>query len=154
TSGIYTGAGATGDPYSSVPDPSFSGCYQHNFSSHSTVTIDQGVYCGGIQLNAGANVKMNPGTYYLDGGNLQVNVSATLSGNGVTLVFTSSSGANYATATINGGATINLTAPTTGAYAGIVMFGDRNMPLDTTFKFNGGATQSLNGAIYMPKGAV
>src|SRR5262249_4613288 len=142
------------DPYANVPDPSFSGCNQNNFSSHDTITINPGVYCGGIQLNAGANVTLNPGTYYIDRGTLQVNGSATLTGNGVTLVFTSSTGSNYATATINGDASVNLTAPSSGPTAGIVMFGDRHMPVDTTFKFNGGSSQNFTGAIYVPKGAV
>lgn len=57
-----------------------------------------------------------------------MNGSATLTGTGVTLVFTSS-GNNYASATINGGATVNLTAPATGSTAGIVLFGDRNKRL-------------------------
>jgi hypothetical protein len=34
------------------------------------------------------------------------------------------------------------------------MFGDRNMPVGTDFKFNGGATQYLGGAVYLPKGAI
>jgi hypothetical protein len=32
------------------------------------------------------------------------------------------------------------------------MFGDRNMPTSTTFKFNGGDNQVLGGAVYVPKG--
>jgi hypothetical protein len=34
------------------------------------------------------------------------------------------------------------------------MFGDRNMNLGNTFKFNGGSTQNITGAIYMPRGYV
>jgi hypothetical protein len=71
----------------------------------------------------------------------------------VTLVFTSSKGSNYATATINGGATVNLSAPTSGPLAGIVMFGDRSMPVGTTFKLDGGSTQEISGAVYLPKAA-
>src|SRR6185437_4705428 len=124
------------------------------YSAKSTVTLDPGVYCGGMQFNAGANVTLNPGVYYLDRGSLTVNGSATLQGSGVTLVFTSSTGSNYPTATIAGGATVNLTAPTTGALAGIVIFGDRNMPTGSSFKFAGGASQTFGGAIYTPKGSV
>ena len=65
----------------------------------------------------------------------------------MTLVFTSKNRNGYATATINGNATINLTSPSAGPTAGIVIFGDRNMPTGTTFKFNGGSTQYLGGAI-------
>jgi hypothetical protein len=107
-----------------------------------------------LNLNAGANVTLNPGIYYLDQGSLSVNGGATLNGIGVTLVFTSSNGHNYADATINGGANVNLVAPTTGPTAGIVLFGDRNMTVGTTFKLNGGSSEVFGGAIYIPRGAV
>jgi hypothetical protein len=80
---------------------------------------------------------MSAGTYYLDQGNLTINGNATLTGTNVTIVFTSSSGNNYATASVNGGAVVNLTPPTTGATAGIVLVGDRNMPRGTSFSLNG-----------------
>jgi len=154
TSGITTGDPSISDPYASSSFPSFSGCDANNFTAKTTVTINPGVYCGGISLNAGASVSMSPGIYYIDSGSLSVNGSATLTGDGVTLVFTSSNGNNYGTATINGGATVNLTAPTSGPTEGIVLFGDRNMPIGTTFKLNGGSTQVLQGATYLPKAAV
>ena len=93
-------------------------------------------------MNAGANITLSPGVYYLDQGSLAVNGGATMSGTGVTLVFTSSTGSGYATANIDGGATLNLTAPSSGSTAGIVFFGDRNMPVGTSFTFEGGASQS------------
>ena len=69
------------------------------------------------------------------------------------MIFTGS-GSDYGTARINGGAVVNLTAPTTGPTAGIVIFGDRNMPTGTTFKLNGGSSQYFGGAIYTPRAAV
>jgi Flp pilus assembly protein TadG len=154
--GLYTGAPPATDPYANVTVPKFSGCTQTNYSANSKnpITLSPGVYCGGINLNASANVTLNPGIYYLDQGSLSVNGNATLTGTGVTLVFTSSTGSNYATATINGGATVNLTPPLSGPTQGIVMYGDPNMPVGTSFKFNGGASQTLTGAIYIPKGAI
>ena len=152
--GVTTGAGAGADPYAGSSFSSYSGCDKHNFSSKKTETINPGVYCGGMSLNSGAEVTLSPGTYYLDQGSLSVNGGATLSGTDVTIVFTSSTGNNYSTANINGGATVDLTAPTTGPSAGIVFFADRNMPVGTTFKFEGGASQVFGGALYLPKGAV
>ena len=154
TQGIRTGVGVVPDPYASASYPAFSGCTQQNFNAKTTITINPGVYCGGISLNAGANVTLSSGIYYLDGGDLSVNGGATLSGSGVTLVFTSQNRNDFATASINGNATINLTPPKTGGTAGIVIFGDRRMPVGTAFKFNGGATQYLGGAIYVSKGAI
>lgn len=154
TRGINQGVSAIADPYASVNPPAFSGCDHNNLSIKTTATISPGVYCNGLQLNAGANVTLNPGIYYLDRGTFQVNGGATLSGTGVTIVFTSSTGSNYATASINGGATLNLTAPSTGPTAGIVVYGSRNMPTSSTFSFNGGAGQVFGGAIYLPDAAI
>ena len=156
TQGIRTAQPPASDPYASASIPPFSGCSGgNNFRQGTgTITIGPGVYCNGFSLNAGANVTMSPGIYYIDRGSFSINGGATLTGNGVTIVFTSSTGNNYATATINGGATVNLTAPTTGPTAGIALFGDRNMPNDLAFSFSGGSTQVINGAIYVPKGNV
>jgi hypothetical protein len=154
TDGIATGQPAASDPYADASFGSFTGCDRTNFVAKNAVTINPGVYCEGISVNAGAALTLNPGIYYLDRGSLSVNGGASLTGVGVTLVFTSSNGHNYASASINGGANINLVAPTTGPTAGIVIFGDRNMTVDTSFKLNGGSTELFGGAIYVPKGAV
>ena len=147
-------ASAIADPYAGVSRGSFSGCDHTNMTAKNTVTLSPGVYCQGLNLNAGANVTLNPGVYYLDQGSLSVNGGATLTGTGVTLVFTSSTGSNYATADINGGANVTLEAPTTGSMAGIVALGDKNMPVGTIFKFNGGSTQIFKGALDLPSAAV
>lgn len=152
--GIQTGAGAVDDPYATASFPAFSGCTQNNFTAKNDQTISPGVYCGGIGINAGATLTLQPGIYYLDGGTLQVNGGATLTGSQVTLVFTSKNRTGYATATINGNANVSLTPPPNGSTAGIVIFGDRNIPTGTSFKFNGGSTQYLGGAIYIPTGDV
>jgi Flp pilus assembly protein TadG len=154
TQGVSTGVSPIADPYAKVAVPFFSGCDATNFTAKGSVTINPGVYCGGMQLNANANVTFNPGTYFIDQGSFSVNGGATVTGSGVTLIFTSSTMNNYPTVTINGGATVNLTPPTTGPLAGIVMFADRGTPVGTSFKFNGGSSQYLGGAIYIPTGAV
>ena len=154
TNGIQTGIGAVADPYVTSSYPAFSSCTAQNFKANKDQTISPGVYCGGITVNAGTTLTLQSGIYYLDGGTLQVNGGATLTGSQVTLVFTSKNVSGYATATINGNATINLTSPSTGPTAGIVVFGDRNIPAGTSFKFNGGSTQYLGGAIYVPTGDV
>jgi hypothetical protein len=152
--GVRTHISPVADPYADVALPSYSGCDQHNFTAKNTVTINPGVYCGGIGTNANAVLTLNPGVYILDGGGLTVNGGATVNGNGVTLVFTSSKGNDWATVTINGNANVNLTPMTYGPTRGIVVFADRNTPQGTSFKFNGGANQYFAGAIYVPTGAL
>ena len=152
--GVNLGVSAASDPYANVPEPAVGSCDYNNKTYKNTHTIDPGVYCNGIQLNAGAVVTMNPGVYIIDRGSLQIAGGATLTGTGVTIFFTSSTGSNYADARINGGAVVQLTAPNSGTYSGIAMFGDRDMPVGTSFKFNGGTDQVLDGAVYVPKGDI
>jgi Flp pilus assembly protein TadG len=154
--GIKTGITPLVDPYADVPNPSASGTNQNACSGqcpHGTATLDPGVYKNGMKLVAGATITLNPGTYYLQD-DLSIQGGATLTGSGVTLVFTSSNGTKYAAAKINGNSTINLTAPTTGTTAGIVIFGDRGMPSTTSLKLNGGSTQYFGGAVYVPAGSI
>ena len=154
TQGVATGQPPATDPYADATFPPFSGCTQNNYSEKKTVTLYPGVYCNGMSLNSGANVTLSPGIYYIDRGSFTVNGGATVTGTDVTLVFTSSTGKNWATASINGGATVNLTAPSSGWTSGIVVFGDRDMPTGSVFKFNGGASQTFGGAVYLPKADV
>lgn len=154
TDGIRKGLFPISDPYYDATYPSFSGCTQTHMNVNKSITIDPGVYCNGLTVNAGATLTLNPGIYYIDQGSFSVNGGATVTGTGVTLIFTSSTGSNWATATINGNATVNLTAPIGGPTAGIVVFGDRQIPTGTAFKFNGGSSQYLGGAIYVPTGAI
>ncbi len=148
--GTRGGATAAPDPYALKAFDAFSGCTQSYTSGN--VTLQPGVYCSGIALTAGAVVSMAPGVYYLDSSDLKVAGNATLTGTGVTIVFTSSKNKNYGSASISSNAVINLSAPTSGPTAGIVLFGDRNMPTGTSFKLTGGGTQQWTGAIYLPKG--
>jgi hypothetical protein len=82
--------------------------------------LNPGVYCDGITVNSGATLTLNPRIYYFDRGTFSVNGDGTVIGTGVALIFTSSTGTNWATATINGNASVNLTAPNSGSTEGIV----------------------------------
>jgi hypothetical protein len=154
TQGVKTGQQALADPYANVPIPSYSGCTYNSASlssgTYSTSNTSPTVFCNGLTLNSGVKVTLNPGVYVIDRGALQINGGATLTGTGVTLVLTSSTGSNYATASINGNSTVNLSAPTTGPTAGMVFYQDRNAPSGGSDTFNGGSTQVLSGAVYFP----
>jgi hypothetical protein len=154
SAGINTSLAPVADPYAALSLPSLGTCTAHNTTVKNTATLTPGVYCGGISVNAGATATLSPGVYYMDQGSLTVNGGGTLNGAGVTIIFTSSTNKNYATASLNGGANINLTAPTSGWTAGLVMIADRKAPVGTAYKLNGGATQSLGGTVYVPTGAL
>jgi Flp pilus assembly protein TadG len=164
---IYMGAARTPDPYANIAIPAYLGCDHTNYSTGTNAALTPGVYCGGIQINSSAVVTMAPGLYIIDRGSFTVNGQANLSSitvggmSGVTIVFTSSTNSNWPTVTFNGGATINLIAPTAADIAkgnnglnGILFYGDRNMPVGLNYKINGGSNQALTGAIYLPEAAI
>jgi len=154
TNGIKTGMRAVTDPYANVTPTMPTYCdYNNKMQVKGTTTLSPGVYCGDISVNAGAIVTLSPGIYYFSGANLSVAGNATISGSGVTLIFTGS-GNNWGSATIGSNANITLTAPTSGVTQGIVMYGDRNMPVGTAFLLEGGGTQNFGGAIDLPKAAL
>jgi hypothetical protein len=82
-----TGMGAAKDPLSGLPTPAASGCLETDLAFNSgSHTLSPGTYCGGIQLSGSADVTLQPGTYVIQGGTLQMSGNNTsLEGDGVTL---------------------------------------------------------------------
>lgn len=133
-----TGQGPVGDPYSSLVMPADSGpCLNGN-----STNLSPGRYCNGLSFKNNAN--LSPGVYIIDGGTLQANANANVTGNGVTIVLM-----NSASVSFNGNATFNLSAPTTGPYAGFLFVGDRNNSAISN-TFNGTASSSMTGNLYFP----
>jgi len=184
---VSTGVSPTLDPYAKRPDPVFSGGRwtlgdlvwtktgpsSQPGCDHDSVTIKTAlgkplgpnnanalfVICGELSVSNGMVVTLTPGIYIFDGalgGALKV-TGGTLTGNQVTLVFTSRTPeipSSFATASITGNPTINFDAPngTSHPTRGIVIYSDRRSTKE--FSFLGGASQVLAGAIYVPNGHV
>jgi len=143
---ITKGVKPISDPLFYVPAPSWvlGSCnYTNKTISSGTVTLPNGVYCGGITIGGTANVTLSAGTYILMGGGLTVSGSATLSGTGVTFYNTGNTLYPYKPVAIDS-ANVTLTAPTSGALAGILFFQDRSI-VSTAQNVLSGAFQ---GALY------
>lgn len=145
TSGTYTGAAATPDPYSSQGVPSFIGCL-HGLNT--ATTFNPGVYCSGLSVSGAATVTLQPGIYYIDQGTFSVSGTSRVTGSGVTIVLTSSTGSNYASMSISGSSVVTLTAPTTGATAGFVVLGDKNSPVGPSISLSGSTSGNFTGIVY------
>jgi|CXWL01.1.fsa_nt_gi hypothetical protein len=132
------------DPYEDLPEPSTSGpCASVPGGNPNTPkTLDPGVYCGGLNLSG--QFTLNSGVYVIDGGEFRINAGANVVGHNVMFFLT-----NGATVHFNGNAEIDLTAMTTGAYAGVLMFGDRDQG-NAENVFNGTAASNFTGALYFP----
>jgi hypothetical protein len=145
-----TSAAATPNPYAGVSVPTFSGC-AHNSASYSASTLlSPGVYCNGLSVSGG-NVTLSAGVYIIDRGSFTLGGGATVTAtSGVTIVLTSSTGSNYATVSIGNGATLNITAPTSGQTAGMAFFQDPAASTSGSDNIAGGSSMSIVGAIYFP----
>jgi RHS repeat-associated protein len=154
-----------GDPLASIAAPT-SGTIVSKTPAHYDMnskpannTLSPGVYCGGLTIGNtnGTAFTMSPGIYIMAGGGLVLNSQAVVNGSGVTVYNTSSAGwgcsssYNYTPVTISGQVTATLSAPTSGAFDGILFFGNRtgcSTKGSCVDQINGGSTTVLNGALY------
>ena len=138
--------GATGDPLAGLTAPTYSGTpISKILSGNSTATINPGVYSQ-ITVSGNASLTMNPGVYIIEGGGFSVSGNASVKGSGVMIYNTSNSGGSYGSITLSGNG--SLSAPTTGTYAGLLIFQDRNNPQALTL--SGNVVQGMTGTIYAP----
>jgi hypothetical protein len=156
-----TGAPLTTDPLAALPAPAVGACNTlttagtgYSLSHSQTATLSQGVYCGGISVSGNSVATLNPGTYILNGGGLSVANSAQLSGTGVTFFNTAQSGYTPGPVTVTGAGTVNLSAPTSGAYQGVLFFQDRNITYAAANAFANSASGTMTGTFYFPTTAV
>lgn len=161
------------DPLAYLPEPAVSSCGSSTVSPYTgaasalnisgPATLYPGTYCGGINIMPGANVEFEPGTYILTSvngkssalpGGLQVDLGTNVTGNGVTFYNYGPAGGidfSYASLTLGG---VNLTAPTSGTYNGILFF---QSPGNTTPATIAGSTSwntTLQGTYYFPTASI
>ena len=135
------------DPLSHLPDPpAQSGCLPDPDvqPSETPDPLEPGCYEG---LSVQGNLTLEAGTYFITG-DIHFNAGANITGDGVTIVMTGDDG-EAGDLDINGSATLNLTAPESGDYAGVLFFRDRRAS-NETITINGGADINLHGALYFP----
>ena len=144
---------AVSNPYAGVAIPSSAGCTPGATAASvlgwQNPTLNPGLYCGGLNIGSGGGVTLNPGVYIMKGGAFTLGGGTSLTGTGVTIVLTGN-GTDYATASIGNGSSVTLSAPTTGATAGLLFFQDPAAPTTKTSNFQGGSTLKLTGALYFP----
>ena len=149
---VQTGVNSFSDPLASLPTPSTVGLSNQSFtSSYGSKTISPGVYTNGLSIAGGMTVTMNPGVYYIKTSGLTLSGGATLKGTGVTIYMDNTGGQNN-DFSVSGGATVSLTPPTSGIYAGLSYFQDRSN--SNTLSFTNGATVNIQGTLYAAAAAL
>jgi Flp pilus assembly protein TadG len=144
-----TNCAAKADPLASLPAPSEAtgAC---NFTKmkireHSRVTLQPGVYCGGIDIQNNSTVNFQPGIYIMRDGPLKTSSSVSLKGTEVFFYFTGQNDYLF----VDSSSTTNFTAPNTGPYTGVLFFQDR-ASAPTQSQLDSGNQTKLQGAVYFP----
>ena len=157
-----TGQPVLPDPLANLPAPNLSS-YATRYGTaaqpntlkitHGNVTLNPGVYYGGINITGG-NVTFNPGVYIMAGSGLSVTGNADVEGEEVFFYLThdpaNPSGAGAAgSLDLSGNGDLELTPPSSGTYAGVTFFQAR----DNTEEghIHGTSDTELSGVIYMPE---
>lgn len=163
-----TGIKSPGDPLASTPAPTVGACgtttsspytgYPGTSSGGLTIsgnaTLNPGVYCGGLNIAPGANVTMASGTYILTAASkgttygLTVDIGTTVNGNGVTFYDTAGGVAFNFTSFTAGG--VNLVAPTSGTYEGILFFQPSSNTTQAQIIGSSSFNTVLQGTYYFP----
>jgi hypothetical protein len=151
-----TGAASVFDPERNLPAPT-GGTSQGsvNLAGNSSLTINPGVYSS-IKVSGNARLTLNPGVYVIAGGGFTVSGNASVTGTGVMIYnagsnyTTTGSGGTFGGITLSSGGAISLAAPTSGPYAGIVLFQecDNNRAISLS---GNGVTGLGGGLVYAPQ---
>lgn len=137
--------------YLPEPDPSTMIVQSNNpthVSGTQTVTLNPGVYKGGIQVSGQGSLNLNPGIYYMNGGGFAFTGQGSLNANGVMIVNNPKS--NSDVININGLGSINFSPMTSGIYQGISLWQVRSSSNTVTVSGNG--SSSMSGTFYVAGG--
>lgn len=147
---LQVGCSVSPDPYAGVlTEPAVpSKCDASGAQSGSTFTLNPGVYCD-VTFNGSPTITFKPGLHIIKG-RMIINSGAKVDAQGVTFFFPDVNSEIRA----NGGLTFNASAPTSGAYAGLLMFEATSSASNNSNKqqyiFNGSQGETLSGIIYLP----
>ncbi|MGP0067962.1 MAG: Ig-like domain repeat protein [Isosphaeraceae bacterium] len=148
-----TGAATVADPLALLASPSTSSLTNYgseSLSGNSSATIKPGIYRG-ITVSGNASLTLSSGTYIIEGGGFSISGNAGVKGSGVLIVNAGSdypsTGGTYGSITLSGNGSYNLSPPTTGTYAGIVIFQTRDNSKAMTISGN---ASGMTGTIYAP----
>ncbi|MGB9364700.1 MAG: pilus assembly protein TadG-related protein [Xanthobacteraceae bacterium] len=139
------------DPFANYPRPTVGACTYTNYqlSGNQTVTLQPGVYCGGMTFSSHVNVTFAPGLYVIKDGVIS-ETGGTFTGNGVSFFLT-----GYNTSVqLSGQANWHLVAPTNGPLPGFAIFLDPDGPsglAGSASSLSGQSELYFEGIVYLPK---
>lgn len=108
--------------------------------------------CGGVTFKN--TVDLDPGIYVVKNGDLSTQGGTTVTGDGISILLTGDSPTDVGSVNLNNNTVMDLSAPTSGPYEGVLFYQDRDASNPDESKFNGGVDLELDGVIYMPRSLV
>ena len=141
-----TGADAVSDPYASLTPPVNNTCGGAKKVTGTVTLSPQFAFCSGLTIDNG-NVTFSPGVYVIKG-EFTLKNGASIVGKDV-LIYMEGKGSDLF---FHSKTSFNLKSATTGAYAGIVLWSDKNNTNDHDIYSKFGA--SAEGTIYAPSSQV
>lgn len=117
------------------------------------VHVYPGRYCG-VQIRITTSstlVHFHPGIYVMDDGS-NIDINGYAGGTEVMFYFTDDS--PNIPFSIQAGSDVNFTPMTSGPYAGVLIYEDRNATAGHSYDFTGGANMYLEGIMYAPNADV
>ena len=126
-----------------------------------TMTLNPGIYCGGIKVSKNTGIAtLSAGLYVIKGGGLEVSAGGSLVGNnGVNIVNLNAPAANggaskFDVINLASDATVSLTAATSGGLAGIIFYSPTLQGVASKRPYlnrvHSAADATINGSIYFP----
>lgn len=143
------------DPYAGVPIPStisgpFANCVNtggngngNGKGKNSSGPLTSGRYCGGFTFSGTQQIE-DGAIIVVDGGDIRNQGPAMLQGTNVTIILK-----NDARVFLTSQSDMDLTAKSTGDYAGLIFIGDAATQ-SADHRFAGGSASQLTGAVYLP----
>ncbi len=151
---------ATNTTTASVPPGNYCGGIDIHNSQNATFTGGTYYIYNGLTIEGNSTATFGSGLYVINGqssGGNSVDFanSTVVSGTGVTFFITGQYSVSGYTHTIGpvqmtGNTTVNLAAPTSGTYQGMLFLQDRNLSYSTANSFANSASSVLQGTLYFP----
>ncbi len=164
-----SGVPAVADPYASlasnIPADTCGGSYpqepakkkdpalpsSNQWSGATSTVSGVKVVCGDQQLTG--DTTLDNTVLVIENGRLDTN-GYTLSGSGLTVVFSGSNSASYQHVPTGGG-TLDIAAPTTGPWSGVALYQDPSLTTNVNVSAAGNSpTWNLSGLVYLPHAKV
>ncbi|MBB4196363.1 hypothetical protein CCR94_13520 [Rhodoblastus sphagnicola] len=143
---LATNCATASDPFKrNMPAVAVASCTVSNLNYSGSNSLSPGVYCGNFNFNGSGALNLQPGLYVFSGAHWNLNSGWTVSGTGVTFYFAD----NSSYIQINSGVTVNISAPTSGTYANILMYEPGGLS-NSAFTINAASGQTMSGLIYLP----